>query len=335
MTIFKSFTFAEPLWLLLLLLLPVLMYRYRREARYRHVTLQVSRLQAMKGIKTWVVYARNWIQYVRWIAIALMMIAMARPQKLWFEDKVEADAIDIMMVMDVSASMLTKDFRPDRLTVAKEMATAFVGRRPYDQLGLILFSGGAFTQCPLTNDRRVLQALIKNVQTGRLPDGTAIGMGLATAVRHLENSRSKSKIVLLITDGENNAGDLGPLSAAAIAKALGVRVYTIGIGSDGIVQSPIAQNRDGSYRFAPRQMSFDTQLLEQIASATRGKFYRARSAADLEGIYSEIESLEKTKVVNTTFRRTADMFFWFLNAAFCLLVLEMLLRWGPLRVVTA
>ena len=329
-----SFTFAEPLWLLFLLLLPVLMRRYRKDAGKRHVTLQVSRLSAMKGIKTWVVYARNWIQSLRWIAITLIIIALARPQQLWHEDKIEADAIDIMMVMDVSASMLSRDFLPDRLSVAREMAAGFVSRRPYDRLGLVIFSGGAFTQCPLTNDRRVLQAFINNVQAGRLPDGTAIGMGLATAVEHLRNSQSKSRIAILITDGENNAGDLGPLTAAAIAKALGIRVYTIGIGSDGIVQSPVRQNRDGSYLFAPRQMTFDTQLLENVADMTQGKFYRAKTPQDLEGIYAEIESLEKTKVVNTTFRRTADMFFWFLNAAFCLLVLEMLLRWGPLRVIT-
>lgn len=327
-------TFAQPLWLLLLLLLPLLVYQYRREARRRHVTLQVSRLTAMKGVKTWVVYARNWIQFIRWLVLALVIVAMARPQRLWHEQQIEAESIDIMMVMDVSPSMLSKDFRPDRLTVAKEVAASFVGRRPYDQLGLVVFSGGAFTQCPLTNDRRILQAFINNLQVGRLPDGTAIGMGLATAVRHLDKGKSKSKIVLLITDGENNAGDLGPLTAAAAAKALGVRVYTVGIGTDGVVMSPTYQNANGSYGFAARQMTFDTQLLEQMASMTNGKFYRARSAADLEKIYDEVESLEKTKVLKTDVRRTSELFFWFLNATFCLLLLEMVLRWGPLRVIT-
>lgn len=327
-------TFAQPLWLLLLLLLPLLVYQYRREARRRHVTLQVSRLTAMKGVKTWVVYARNWIQFIRWLVLALVIVAMARPQRLWHEQQIEAESIDIMMVMDVSPSMLSKDFRPDRLTVAKEVAASFVGRRPYDQLGLVVFSGGAFTQCPLTNDRRILQAFINNLQVGRLPDGTAIGMGLATAVRHLDKGKSKSKIVLLITDGENNAGDLGPLTAAAAAKALGIRVYTVGIGTDGVVMSPTYQNANGTYGFAARQMTFDTQLLEQMASMTNGKFYRARSAADLEKIYDEVESLEKTKVLKTDVRRTSELFFWFLNATFCLLLLEMVLRWGPLRVIT-
>ncbi|MFN0037540.1 MAG: VWA domain-containing protein [Saprospiraceae bacterium] len=327
-------TFAQPLWLLLLLFLPLLIYRYRRDARRRHVTLQVSRMTAMKGVKTWVVYARKWIQLLRWVVLVLIVIAMARPQLLWHEEEIEAEAIDIMLVMDVSPSMLSKDFRPDRLTVAKEVAASFVSRRPYDQLGLVVFSGGAFTQCPLTNDRRILQAFINNLQVGRLPDGTAIGMGLATAVRHLDKGDSKSKIVLLITDGENNAGDLGPLTAAAAAKALGVRVYTIGIGSDGLVMSPTYQNANGSFAFAARKMTFDTRLLEEMASMTNGKFYRARTAADLEGIYDEVENLEKTKVVKTAVRRTSETFFWFLNLVFCLLLLEMSLRWGPLRVIT-
>jgi len=326
--------FAQPLWLFLLLLLPLLIYQYRRAAKRRHVTLQVSRLTAMKGIKTWVVYARNWIQFIRWLVVALIIIAMARPQLLWHEEEIVAESIDIMLVMDVSPSMLSKDFRPDRLTVAKEVAASFVSRRPYDQLGLVVFSGGAFTQCPLTNDRRILQAFINNLQVGRLPDGTAIGMGLATAVRHLDKSDSKSKIVLLLTDGENNAGDLGPLTAATAAKALGVRVYTIGIGTDGLVQSPSYQNANGSFAFATRQMTFDTRLLEEMASITDGKFYRARSVSDLEDIYGEIENLEKTKVVTTSVRRTSELFFWFLNTVFCLLLLEMALRWGPLRVIT-
>ncbi len=326
--------FAQPYWLLLMLLIPLLMIQYRRDAKRRHVTLKVSRLTAMKGIRTWVVYARNWIQYLRWLVMALVIVAMARPQLLWHEEQIEAESIDIMLVMDVSPSMLSKDFHPDRISVAKEVAASFVNRRPYDQMGLVVFSGGAFTQCPLTNDRRILQAFINNLQVGRLPDGTAIGMGLATAVQHLDKGTAKSKIVLLITDGENNAGDLGPLTAAVAAKALGIRVYTIGIGSDGLVMSPSHQNPNGSFAFAARQMSFNTQLLDQMASITNGKFYRARSAADLENIYSEVEALEKTKVVKTAVRRTSELFFWFLNAAFCFLLLEMLLRWGPLRVIT-
>ena len=327
-------TLAQPLWLLLLLLLPLLMYQYKREARQRHVTLQVSRLKAMKGIKTWVVYARNWIQLLRWATLTVVIIAMARPQLRWQEETIEAEAIDIMLVMDLSPSMLSKDFQPDRLSIAKELASGFIKSRPYDQLGLVVFSGGAFTQCPLSNDRRILLAFVNNLQVGRLPDGSAIGMGIATAVQHLDKSESKSKIVLLLTDGENNAGDLEPLKAAAIAKALGVRIYPIGIGTDGMVLSPSFQNRDGTFAFATRQMSFDATLLKEIASISQGKYYRAQNTNDLDGIYKAIESLEKTKVKRVEINRTTELFFWFINAAFCLLILELLLRWGPLRVIT-
>jgi Ca-activated chloride channel family protein len=327
-------TFAQPFWLLLLLLLPLLILVYRRAARKRHVVLQVSRQAAMKGVKTWVVYARSWLQGLRWAVLVLVIVAMARPQRLWHEEKVEAEVVDIMLAMDVSPSMLTRDFDPDRLTVAKQMAVDFIGRRPYDRLGLVVFSGGAFTQCPLTNDRRILQAFINNLQVGRLKDGTAIGMGIATAVNHLKDSKALSKVIIMITDGEHNAGSIGPMQAASIARALGVRVYTVGIGTDGVVESPSYQRPDGNFVFAPRNMQFDTELLVQLANFTGGKFYRAKTENDLQEIYTEIESLEKTKVTTKTVKRTSELFFWLLDAAFCLLVLEMLLRWGPLRVIT-
>ncbi|MBX2891254.1 MAG: VWA domain-containing protein [Saprospiraceae bacterium] len=328
-------SFAQPYWLLLLLLLPVLMYIYRRTANKRHVALQVSRQVAMRGVKTWVVYARKWIQALRWVVLALLIVAVARPQKAWHEEKIEAEALDIMLAMDLSPSMLTKDFSPDRLTVAKQIANDFVSRRQYDRLGLVVFSGGAFTQCPLTNDRRILQAFINNLQVGRLKDGSAIGMGIATAVNHLKGSEAKSKVAIVLTDGEQNAGVVGPIKAAEIASALGIKVYTIGLGTDGTVMSPTFQNLDGSFVFAARTMIFDTQLLEDVARLTGGRFYRARSAGDLQGIYAEIDRLEKTKITTSTVHHTLDLYFWLLDAAFCLLVLEMLLRWGPLRVITS
>lgn len=328
-------TFAQPYWLLLLLLLPVLMYGYRRTANNRHVALQVSRQNALRGVKTWVVYARKWIQALRWLVLALLIVAMARPQKRWYEEKIEAEALDIMLVMDISPSMLTKDFKPDRLTVAKQIANDFASRRPYDRIGLVVFSGGAFTQCPLTNDRRILQAFINNLQVGRLKDGTAIGMGIATAVNHLKDSEAKSKVAIVLTDSEQNAGEVGPIKAAEIAKAMGVKVYTIGLGTEGTVMSPTYQNLDGSFDFAARTMTFDTKLLEEVARLSGGQFYRARSSDELKGIYTEIDRLEKTKITSTAVRRTLDYYFWLLDAVFCLLVLEMLLRWGPLRVVTS
>ena len=327
-------TFAQPFWLLLLLLIPLLALQYRRMSNKRHVTLQVSRMNAMRGVKTWVVYARSWLQALRWGAIGLIVLAMARPQRLWHEEKIETEAIDIMLVVDISPSMLTRDFLPDRLSVAKQMAADFVGKRLYDRIGLVVFSGGAFTQCPLTMDRRVLQAFLHNLRVGELPDGTAIGMGLATAVDRLKDSPSKSKVVVLLTDGEQNAGDLGPLQSAAIAKALGVRVYAIGLGTDGTAAAPVRRNTNGTFAFAVQRTTFDSQLLVQMAEHTGGKFYRAQSPDDLKGIYQEIDRLETSKTTTVALRRVSDLFYWFLNVAFCLLVLELLLRWGALRVIT-
>lgn len=319
---------------MLLLLLPPLILWHRRAARLRHVTLQVSRQAAMKGVKTWVVFARRWLQSLRWAAIALLILALARPQSPWQEEKKEAEAIDILLALDISPSMLTRDFAPDRLTTAKRIANDFAGRRQYDRLGLVVFSGGAFLHCPLTDDRRILQAFVNNLQVGRLEDGTAIGMGIATAVNHLKDSPSSSKVIVLLTDSENNTGEIGPIRAAEMARALGIRVYTVGIGTEGTVQSPIRRSYFGTYDFAPRTMTFDTQLLQDVARLTGGQYYRARTPDDLRDIYAEIDRLEKTKVTTTIVRRDVDLFFWFLNAAFCLLLLEMLLRWGPLRVIT-
>lgn len=323
-------TFAQPAWLLLLLLLPLLAQRQRR---MKSPTLRLA--QAGSVIANWRTQARPGLPMLRWLALALLVVALARPQRLWQEEKVQADGLDIVLALDISPSMLSKDFDPDRLAVAKRVAIEFVENRPYDRLGLVAFSAEAFTQCPLTTDRRMVQKFIRDLQMGRLQDGTAIGLGLATAVNRLKDSPARSKVVILLTDGENNAGEeMRPMRAAEIAQSLGVRVYTIGIGTDGVVLSPAQRNPDGSYIFAPRQMSFDTELLRQIATVTNGKFYRAYSESDLEGIYAEIDLLEKTKVEVTTLQRIQDWFTWFVGAAVVLLLLEMLLRWGLLRSVT-
>lgn len=327
-------TFAQPYWLLLLLLLPALIFWYRRSAQRRHVSLMVSRWEAMAVKKTWVVYARNWLQWVRWVVMALLIIALARPQLLWQEEKTEAEAIDIMLTVDVSESMLSQDFEPDRLSAVKDWATTLVNQRKYDRIGLTVFAGGAFNQCPLTRDHRILKAFINNMQVGRLPEGTALGTGLATSIRHMKDSATVSKVVLLLTDGEHNTGAMAPLQAAAIAKALGVRVYVIGIGKDGQVASPIARRFDDSYSFGMRPMRLDTLGLSAVAAAAGGRFFRVKSVEDLKGVYQEIDQLEKSKISVTAVRRTTELFFWFLNAAISLLALELLLRWGPLRVIT-
>ncbi|HLP93584.1 MAG TPA: VWA domain-containing protein [Saprospiraceae bacterium] len=319
-------TLAAPLWLLLLLPLVWLIRRSRQNN-----ALRLPQAEASLKHTGWRTRIRSRLHWLRWAALALLVLAMARPQRKWNEEKIKADALDIVLSMDISPSMLSRDFEPDRLTVSKLVAADFVENRPHDRVGLVAFSAEAFTQCPLTTDKRVVKSFINELTVGRLEDGTAIGMGLATAVNRLKDSPSKTKIVVLITDGENNAGYIAPMQAAEIAKTLGVRVYTVGIGTEGVVMSPAQRNPDGSYSFAPRYMRFDTQLLEEMAAATGGKFYRARSERDLKYIYGEIDRLEKTKIEVSTIKRTTDYFHWCIGAAVCLLLLEILSAWVFLR----
>ena len=324
---------AAPFWLLLLLPIGGLFWRERRR-KSGGIFLRLPQDNASLGATTWRARAQRLMPWLRWLALAALVLAMARPQKKWEQEKIKADAVDIVLSLDISPSMLSRDFEPDRLAVAKRVAIEFVEKRPYDRLGLVAFSAEAFTQCPLTTDRRVVQVLIDELQVGRLEDGTAIGMGLATAVNRLKDSQSRSKVVILLTDGENNAGYIAPMQAAEIARTLGVRVYTVGIGTEGIVMSPAQRLPDGSYAFAPRHMTFDTELLKQMAQETGAKFYRAYSERDLEGIYAEIDQLEKTRIEVSTVRRTTDYFHLFITVAVALLLLEILGRWWLLRTVT-
>jgi len=322
-------TLADPVWLLLFLPLALLIVR-----RKSGISLRLPQSNSAMGDLSFRAKIRNKLSWLRWFALALLILAMARPQRKWEEEKIKADALDIVLSMDISPSMLSRDFDPDRLSVAKRVASDFAAKRPHDRIGLVAFSAEAFTQCPLTTDRRVVQTFINELAVGRLEDGTAIGMGLATAVNRLKDSPSLSKIVVLLTDGENNAGYIAPLKAAEIAQTLGIRVYTVGIGTEGVVMSPAQRNPDGSYSFAPRFMKFDTQLLEEIAAATGGKFYRAFSERDLEAIYAEIDRLEKTKIEISTVRRTTDYFHWLIGATVVLLLIEILGIWWLLRSVT-
>lgn len=325
-------TFASPFFLLLLPVVAWLWWRSRRGSP--EVTFRLPQPSSGTLPFSWRSTARHWLPQLRWVALALLVVALARPRREWQEEKVKADVVDIMLAMDISPSMLSRDFEPDRLSVARAMASDFVEKRPYDRLGLVAFSAEAFTQCPLTTDRHMVRQFIQELQVGVLQDGTAIGMGLATAVNRLKDSPSKSKVVILLTDGENNAGYISPEQAAELAKALNTRVYTIGLGTEGLVLSPSQRNLDGTYEFDFRMSNFDTELLEKIAHDTGGKFYRARSANDLRDIYAQIDQLEKTKVEINTIRKVSEWFGYFMAPALLLLLLEILLRWGLLRSVT-
>jgi len=323
-------TFADPLWFLLALPVACLLWRLSR----------IPRAAMLVPVSTGYITATGWrvklgkhLHWLHRIAMALLVIAMARPQRLWTEEKVKADALDIVLAMDMSPSMLSRDFEPDRLAVAKQVAIDFVEKRPHDRIGLVAFSAEAFTQCPLTADKKMVQNFIRELAVGRLEDGTAIGMGLATALNRIKTSEAKSKIVILLTDGENNAGDISPVQSAELASTLGIRVYTVGIGTEGYVMSPVQRAPNGSYLFSPRYVTFDTELLQQMAAMTNGRFFRAYSEQDLAGIYNEIDRLEKTRIEVSTFQRTTELGGYFILAALIFILSELILRWLFIRTV--
>lgn len=323
----------QPFWLILIVLWPAAFW-WKRKKGNEQASLTLSSSAGVGVGKGRRIQFFRYIPVFRHVALFLLVVAMARPQKHWTTQKVEGEGIDIMMALDISPSMLSRDFEPDRLRVSKKVAIDFVQKRPNDRIGLVVFSAEAFTHCPLTPDKRVVQQFIEEVEVGVLEDGTAIGLGLATALNRLKGSSAKSKIIVLLTDGENTVPAVLPEDAAQIAVEMGVKVYTIGIGKEGLVESPVSRFPDGSYAFDIRRSVINTQLLESIARITGGRFFRAYSASDLVEIYDEIDRLEKTKVEITEYRQSADYYQWLVGLSLFVLVIEYLIRWFFVRTVT-
>lgn len=273
----------------------------------------------------------NLLPWFRLLALAALLIALSRPRLVNTEEEVSAEAISIMLVMDLSSSMLATDFEPNRLEVSKEVAIEFVDKRPYDKVGLAVFAAEAYTQCPLTTDRKMLKDLLQQLEVGLLEDGTAIGEGLAVGVNRLRESDTESRVIILLTDGENNAGYVQPATAAEIAREFGVKVYTVGVGSFGQAYTPVRRNFDGTYSYALKMVNIDEDLLREIAETTGGKYYRATSSTALQQIYQEIDTLEKTEVEVSVVRRYRELFFPFALFAILIVSMEVLLRYGLLR----
>lgn len=268
---------------------------------------------------------------LRTIAIVMIIIVLARPQSTDSWQDTEINGIDIMLAIDVSTSMLAEDLKPNRLESAKEVAAEFINGRPNDNIGLTIFAAESFTQCPLTVDHAVLLNLFKNIKCGIVEDGTAIGMGIANAVAHLKDSKAKSKVIILLTDGTNNSGDISPLTAAEIAKQFGIRIYTIGVGTNG--EAPYPYPTAFGIQYINLPVEIDEQVLTDIASITNGNYFRATSNSKLKEVYQEIDKLEKTKLDVKEFSRREDEYQIFAIIAFVCILLEVLLRTTVLKKV--
>ena len=292
--------------------------------------MQFSSLRAFRGIRH---AGRVWLRHVLFalkvLAIVFLVTALARPQSSNSWQTYTSEGIDIVLGLDISTSMLARDFSPDRLEAAKEVATKFILERPQDRIGLVVFAGESFTQCPLTTDQAVLVNLLREVQSGMIEDGTALGLGLANAVNRLKDSPAKSKVVILLTDGVNNRGAIAPVTAAELAKTYGIRVYTIGVGTYGEAPYPVPS--PFGVQLQNMRVEIDEDVLRQIATVTGGQYFRATDNSKLEQIYKEIDQLEKSKMEVKHFSKKQEQYFWFGLIGVLLLVGEALLRYTLLR----
>lgn len=330
--ILNRFEWSSPWILAFLLVIPLLAYRLYRNHHAVVNGLYYPNIQRLPTQRSWKLRLFKLLPLLRLLTLCFMILALAGPRWLLKEEKINAEGISIFMVMDLSSSMLSQDFEPNRLEVSKLLAVDFIAKRPYDRIGLTAFSGEAFTQCPLTTDHDALKSLLMELKCGLLEDGTAIGMGLASAINRLHDDTSKSKVIILITDGVNNAGDISPAVSAELAKSYQIKIYSIGVGTNGEAYSPVGRSPHGEYVFGMAPVNIDEELLKQISQYTGAKYYRAINAAQFAEIYSEIDQLEKTKIDVKYIKRYSEEFRFFLWIAVTLLLMEWLLRFSLLRV---
>ena len=323
-------SFLHPGYLFLLLLLIPIVVWYFWEMRKSDASMQISSHVSIRR------FSKSYRQYIfhlpfacRVVCLGFLIVALARPQvsNSWQNESTEG--IDIMLSLDVSGTMLAEDLRPNRLEAAKDVATEFILSRPNDNIGLVVFAGESFTQCPLTTDHAVLVNLFNEIKYGLIEDGTAIGLGLANAVNRIKDSETKSKVIILLTDGSNNAGEISPKTAAEIAKTFGIRVYTIGVGSHGQARIPVPTPIGTQYQMIDSE--FDEETLRSIATETGGAYFRATDNNSLREIYNQIDELEKSKIRGREYSKRKEMFPLFMGIAVLFLLLELVLRHTLLR----
>ncbi|MGG9961580.1 vWA domain-containing protein [Ferruginibacter sp. SUN106] len=320
---FNDITFGQPWFFALFALLPLLIVWYAIKNNTQQGAIIVSDASA-KGLSSWKNSFRHLPFVLRLLALSCIIVALAKPQTKYELQQAEGEGVDIVLCIDVSGSMTAQDFQPNRLEAAKAVAADFVNKRSTDRIGVVIFAGESFTQCPITTDHNVLLTAIENIHNGLLEDGTAIGSGLGTSVDRLRTSKSKSKVIILLTDGENNGGLIDPKTAKEIAKTFGIKVYTIGVGTEGYAPQPV--NTPLGVQMQNTKVTIDEKLLNEIASETGGKYFRAKDNESLSKIYDDINGLEKSKVEISTLTRYTDKFFPFVMAALALLLLEVLFR---------
>ncbi len=322
--------FVHPSYLYLLLLLLPLIAWYILKLSHTQASFKLASTDAFQKMpRTLKVYMRHLPFVLRLISIALIIIVLARPQSINQWQTTESQGIDIILAVDISGSMLAQDLTPDRLTAAKKVASEFVVDRPNDKIGLVIFAGESFTQCPLTTDHKVLLNLLNEVRFGMVEDGTAIGLGLANSVNRLKDSNSQSKVVILLTDGTNNRGQIAPLTAADLARSYGIRVYTIGVGTQGMAPTPV-QTPFG-IRIQNVEVDIDEKTLTEIASITGGQYFRAEDNEGLSNIYDEIDEMEKYLINVQNVTRKQELYLPFALLALALIFIELILRRTWLR----
>jgi Ca-activated chloride channel family protein len=327
---FRHITFAHPQYFILLLLIPLFIF-WLRKNKNNKPSFTISSLKGLQNSAASTI--QKWapiLNLLRILSMFFLIIALARPQSSNINETVNSEGLDIVLSMDISGSMLAEDFKPNRIEAAKKVANEFILNRPTDRIGLVIFSGESFTQCPLTTDQNILREQLKSIRSGLLEDGTAIGMGLATAVERLRNSKAKSKIIILLTDGVNNAGLIDPITALEIAKAYKIRVYTIGVGTEGTAPYP-TQDAFGNMVMQQMPVQIDEGLMQKISKETGGKYYRAKDNNSLSKVYKDIDQLEKTKIEINSFKRYAELFFPYALFGLMCLFLEIIFRFTVFR----
>ncbi|HRS53584.1 MAG TPA: VWA domain-containing protein [Bacteroidales bacterium] len=329
---FYNLEFANPWWLLLLTVLPLLIIYYVLRKRKLYPTINFSNTENVQNIHKTNRQRLFFIPFLlRLLALLFFILAMARPQGSISRQNIDVEGIDIIMAMDISGSMLARDFKPDRLESAKKVASEFIKGRPNDRIGLVAFSGEVFLQCPLTIDHLLLDTLFQALYSGMIEDGTAIGDGLALAVYHLKKSQAISKVIILITDGVNNRGSMDPITAAEIAALYGIRVYTIGVGSMGMAPFPV-QTPLG-IQFVPMEVQIDETLCTKIANITGGKYFRAQNENKLREIYKEIDQMEKSKINVSNYNKKTEHFLPFVIIGAILLLIEILFKYTVFKTI--